>query len=60
MDWEIKTKDIKFLLAFVEELDSLSVTRGLRNLREGCTRGKLQASTLISAGLFTCKQAIKK
>jgi hypothetical protein len=42
MDWEIKTKEVKCLLTFVKELDSLSLTRGLRSLREGCITGKLQ------------------
>jgi exonuclease III len=33
MDWEVETKEVKCLLTFVEELDSLSLTRNLRSLR---------------------------
>jgi hypothetical protein len=43
MDWEIETKEIKCLLTSVKELDLLSLTRGVRSLREGCILGKLQA-----------------
>jgi hypothetical protein len=43
MDWEIETKEVKCLLTSVKERVLLSLTRGLRSLREGCTRGKLQA-----------------
>jgi hypothetical protein len=42
MDWEIETKEIKCLLTFVKELDSLSLTHGLRSLIEGSIPGKLQ------------------
>jgi hypothetical protein len=38
-----RKKKVKCLLTFVEELDSLSLIRDLRNLREGCISGKLQA-----------------
>jgi hypothetical protein len=34
VDREIETKQVKCLLTFVEELDLLSLTRGLRSLRE--------------------------
>jgi exonuclease III len=38
MDWEIETKEVKCLLTSVKERALLSLTRGLRSLREGCTR----------------------
>jgi hypothetical protein len=43
MDWEVEAKEVKCLLASVKVWDLLSLTRALRSLREGCTRGKLQA-----------------
>jgi exonuclease III len=43
MDWGRETKETKCLLTSVKELYSLSLTRGLRSLRENCILGKLQA-----------------
>jgi hypothetical protein len=42
MDFEIETKEVKCLLTFVKELDSLSLTRGLRSRREGCINFALE------------------
>jgi hypothetical protein len=46
MDWETETKEVKCILTFVKELDLLSLTRGLRSLREGCTPGKLLVNNI--------------
>jgi hypothetical protein len=51
MGWEIETKEVKFLLTSVKR-DLLSLTRGLRSLREGCARGKLQAINIDTSWII--------
>jgi hypothetical protein len=60
LDWEIETKEITCLLTSLKERDLLSLTRGLRSLREGCTRGKLQPINIDISWIITCKTEIQK
>jgi predicted phosphohydrolase len=53
IDWEIETKEVKCLLTCVEELDSLSLTCGLKRLSS-------RRSKSVSAGLCTRETAIQK
>jgi hypothetical protein len=48
MDWETETKEVKFLLTLVREMDLLSPTRSSRSLRGG----KLQAITIDISWIY--------